>query len=174
MTKSTLRNLIIAVGLFVIVVGGTLFAFLQVLRGSQTLEEQIIAVAAQNQQEETLLRMQRTAQTSEADRAELASYFLQQGSDSIVLINEIEERVGPALGLEIVTTELREVTEEEAEWAEVRFTVTGSREQTRALLRLLENLPYASRVKAVQMQGTRGAEWQSEITIQVQILSYAG
>jgi hypothetical protein len=81
--------------------------------------------------------------------------------------------VGPALGLEIATEELREVTVGEKDWAEIRFAVAGGRDQIRSLVRLLENIPYASRITTVGMRSTTDGSWQANITIQIQILSYA-
>lgn len=172
MTKTTLSNLIVAAAIFVVVVGVVAVAFWRVLNDSQTLEQQITAVAAQNQQEETLLRMQRIAQSSENQRAELASYFLLRESDSISFLSDIET-VAPTLGLVLETTNLRQINENNKEWIEATFSVGGRRDDVQEFVQIMENIPYVSRLKSVSMLGSRDGVWQAEVIIQVQLLTYA-
>ena len=171
MTKTTLRNLIIALSVFVVVVGGVSVAFISVLKGSQTLEQQITAVASQNQQEQSLLRLQRIAQSSEAEREELASYFLLRESDSIDFLTEIETSA-PDMGLSLETTNLQPVLEDGKNWVEASFSIGGSRNDVQNFVSTLENIPYVSRVKSVNMIGS-GSNWRADIVIQVQLLIYA-
>lgn len=172
MTKTTLRNLIIAVVTFLIVVGAVLVAFLGVLEGSQTLQQQIEAVAAQNKQEESLLRLQRIAQESETERAELESYFLLRESDSISFLSEIET-LAPKSGLALETTGLQQVAEDNKDWIQATFSVTGDRLDVQEFISILENIPYVSRVKSVNMNNANVGSWQAIIVIQVQLLKYA-
>jgi hypothetical protein len=171
MTKTTLRNLILSLATFFVVGGGVLIAFLSVLEGSQTLEQQIEAVAAQNQQEEELLRLQRIAQGSEAERAQLESYFLLRESDSISFLSEIES-IAPTFNLDLETTGLQQVNEDNTNWIQADFSVTGPRSVVQDFVKVLETIPYVSRVKSVRMTGARGENWQASIVIQVQLLSY--
>lgn len=171
MTKTTLRNLIISLVTFTLVGGGVAFAFYGVLKGSQTLEQQITAVASQNQQEQAMLRLQRIAQNSEVERAELASYFLLRESDSINFLSEIES-LAPNMRLSLETTDLQQVNEDNKDWVQAAFSVSGSRSDVQKFVNTLENIPYVSRLKSVRMSGTRSANWQAEIVIQVQLLIY--
>ena len=76
MSQSSIRNLVISLAVFVLVVGLAVFTFVNLLKNSQTLEKQIAVVAAQNQQEEAMIRLQKLVQSSESKRAELATHFL--------------------------------------------------------------------------------------------------
>lgn len=171
MSKRTLTNLIISASIFAIVVGGVLFAFFHVLHSSQTLEEQIAAVAAQTQQEETLLRLQRIAQNSVEARDELGSYFLLRESDSIAFLSEIET-IAPTVGVDLETTGLVQITQDNKDWIQATFSITGSRENVQRFVQILENIPYVSRITSVNMTGNTAGSWQADIVIQVQLLSY--
>ena len=171
MSKITTRNLIIALIFFPIVVGMVSVTFFNVLRNSQTLEEQIIAVAAQSAQEAALLRLQRTAQNTEEDRAELASYFLLRESDSISFLSEIES-IAPSIGLGLETTELLQITQNNSNWIQATFVVIGARPQVQNFVQILENIPYVSHVTEVSLGGESTGDWKGTITIQVQLLQY--
>jgi hypothetical protein len=171
MSKRTLRNLIISASIFGVVVGVVLFAFFHVLNSSQTLEEQIAAVAAQTQQEETLLRLQRIAQNSVEEREELGSYFLLRESDSIAFLSEIEA-IAPTVGIDLETTGLVQITQDNKNWIQATFSLTGSRDNVQRFVRILENIPYVSRITSVNMTGNTAGTWQADVVIQVQLLSY--
>ena len=172
MSRSTIRNLVIAFVMLVLVVGVVAGAFVKVLGKSQTLEEQIATLASKNQQEETLIRLQKIAQSSEPERAELASYFLSKESESIDFLNEVEA-LAPTVGVNLETNDLRQVTQDNRDWVEILFNASGRRSDLQNFIRILEGVPYSSRVTSVYMRGERNSNiWQANITIQVQILSY--
>lgn len=171
MSKTTLRNLIISLAVFTVVVGVVMIVFFSVVKNSQILEEQIVAVAAQTQQEDALLRLQRIAQNSEAEREELASYFLLRESDSINFLSEIEA-IAPTLSLGIETTSLVQVTQDNKDWVQASFGVTGTRDNVQDFIQLLENIPYVSRVTSVSLNGTPAGNWKADVTVQVQLLQY--
>lgn len=171
MTNVTLRNLIIALVLFFGVVGTVTFGFVQIMTNSSTLEQQIAAVAAQSEQEQELLRLQRLATNSQADRAELATYFLLRESDSISFLSQIET-LAPTIGIELQTVGLEQVVQEQRNWIEVDFLASGSRLDVQNFIQILEIIPYVSRVTSVNLKETTGSTWQANITIQVQLLTY--
>jgi hypothetical protein len=171
MMSSTLRNLLVSVVIFLLVVGTVVFSLISTLNKSQVLEEQIIALAATNQQEEALLRLERVAQASEAERAELASYFLLRESDSISFLSEIES-IAPNLGVGLETTSLRQTSADGKEWIEAALTVSGSRTAVERFIETLEVIPFVSRIASITMQGNTPANWQADITVQLQLLNY--
>ncbi len=171
MSKTTLRNLIIALVLFCITGGGTVFFFTQILSNSQLLEEQIAAVDAQNQQEASLLRLQRLAQTSQSDREELSSYFLLRESDTISFLSEME-LLAPSVGLSLETESLQQVSVGGKEWIQTKFNVAGSRQDIQNFAQILEIIPYVSRLTSVSMEKDRDGSWRADIIIQVQLLNY--
>jgi hypothetical protein len=171
MSRTTLRNLIISTAIFFTVGGGVAFLFIGVLSGSEELEEQILALAAQTQQEEALLRLERIAQNSETERSELASYFLLRESDSISFLSEIET-IAPRLGVDLETTSLRQVNQDSREWIEASMTARGSRVEVERFIEALEVIPFVSRVISINMNGNTPSNWQADITMQVQLLNY--
>jgi len=171
MSKKTITNLIISLVILTVIGGGTTFFFLQISHKSNLLEEQIATVAEQNEQEESLLRLQRLAQISEPDREELASFFLLRESDSISFLSEIE-RLAPSVGLSLDTRSLKQVSSGGKDWIEVDFSVEGSREDVQNFVQLLEIIPYVSKVVSVSMVQEESNSWKGGIVIQVQLLTY--
>ncbi len=171
MSKSTMRNLIISLITFILVGGAVAMAFLNVLSSSQKLEQQIIAVASQNQQETSLLRLQKIAQKSETEREELESYFLFRESDSISFMSEIES-LAPAFDLEIKQPDLSNVTQDGKAWIQADYSIIGDRADIKKFIQTVENIPYVSRLTSVNMSGGRNKKWQADIIIQVQLLNY--
>lgn len=171
MSKTTLRNLIVSLVVFVTVVGVVSFAFASVLNSSQTLEQQIATVVEQNQQQATLLRMQRLAENSQTERAELASYFLLQEADYITFLSQVES-LAPSLGISLETQQLQQVTRDNKNWIETTFSVSGTRQNVQNFIQVLEDIPYVSRITSVSMREGGGSQWVADIIIQVQLLTY--
>ena len=135
------------------------------------LKEQLAAVNAQNQQEASLLRLQRLAQETEADRELLESHFLLRESDSIAFLSEIET-LAPEIGLSLETKNLQQISEKDnTSWIEVTFAVTGARIDVENFVQILEIVPYVSKITAIDMSARSSEFWQADVTIQVQLLS---
>lgn len=171
MSKVTLRNFIITLVILLLSLGGAVFFFFQILNNSQLLEQQIAAVADQSTQEAALLRLQRIAQTTKTDREELSSYFLLRQSDSIAFLSEIE-RLAPKVGLSLETKSLDQVSVGGREWIQVNFTVGGSLQDVQNFVQILEIIPYVSKLTSVSMNNTNSNQWEADIVIQVQLLTY--
>ena len=171
MSRKTIQNLIIALVAFVLVVGVAAFGFFNVLSNSQTLEEQIAAVAEQNQQEESLLRLQKIAQSSEGERSELASFFLLSEADSITFLREIES-MAPGIGVNLETDTLEQIEVDNKDWIQFTFTAKGSRQDVQNFVQILEIIPYVSRIMSVRLEGDTSSGWEADIIIQVQLLTY--
>ncbi len=172
MSQSSIRNLIIALIIFTLVIGVGAFTFVNLLKNSRTLEGQIAVVAAQNQQEETMIRLQKVAKNSETERGKLAEYFLFRESDTINFLGEIEDNLAPNLGVLLETSDLKQLRQDNKDWIEVTFDTSGSRENLQHFITALESVPFASRISKVDMRGNRESGWQANIVIQVQLLAY--
>ncbi len=171
MSQTTIRNLIISIIILVIVGGAVAGVFIKLLKDSQTLEKQIVAVASQNQHEAGLIRLQKIAKASESEREELSSQFLFRESDTSDFLSEIEELV-PIMGVQRNTPDLKKITIEGKEWVEVSFNVTGDRTSVQDFINVLEIVPYVSKVTSVNLSGEKNGDWKADIIIQVQLLSY--
>jgi hypothetical protein len=108
-----------------------------------------------------------------SDREVLLSHFLQEESDSINFLNVIEANA-KKLGVAMDDTSL--VTKKEKEtkkdWLEVSFSLAGSEDAIQKFIVVLENLPYFSYVTSVRVVELEGKEWEADVTMQAQILSY--
>jgi len=171
MSKTTLRNFIVALVVLCVTGGGTIFFFTQILGNSQLLEEQIASVNIQNQQEASLLRLQRLSQVSQSDREELASHFLLRESDTIIFLSEMEQ-LAPVVGLSLETESLEQVSQDGKDWIQTKFNVTGSREDIQNFIQILEIIPYVSRLTSVLIEKDRSDNWRADVVIQVQLLNY--
>jgi hypothetical protein len=171
MTKTTLRNLILSLTLFVVVSGAVGFFFFQLLKTTGTLEEQILALAEQDQQKEALLRLQREAQSSEIQRAELESFFLFQ-DDAVSDFLDIIEVAAPQQGLSLEIEDLANITADGRDWVEVFMRIEGSRSELERFIRLLDSVPFVSRLTSVSLNNSRGDIWTAHIQIQIQLLTY--
>lgn len=171
MTKKTRTNLIIAGVVAVVVTALCAYVLISIVGNGEKLREQIDALAAQNDQAASLFRLQRLAQETVTPRAELASYFLLRESDSITFLTEIES-LAPKVGLSLETETLQQVKGDGTDWIEVSFKVGGARGDVENFIKILEIIPYVSRIQSVIMGVQGGNVWEATITIQVQLLSY--
>ena len=172
MKSKTSQNLLLASILLVITAGGAVSLLWFISKNSVLLTEQLDALKEQNQQEASLLRLQRLANETEADREKLSNYFLLRESDSITFLSEIET-LAPRLGLLLETEGLKQLLgEDKTSWIEASFSVSGSRQNIERFVQILEALPYVSRVTSIEMEAQSSDSWFAEITIQVQLLNY--
>lgn len=170
MKSKTTQNLLLASILLVITAGGAVSLLWFISKNSALLTEQLDALKEQNQQEASLLRLQRLAVETKADREKLASYFLLRESDSIMFLSEIEA-LAPRLSLLLETEALKQLlSEDKVPWIEASFSVSGSRENIERFLSVLETIPYVSRITFVHMEAQASDNWRAEVTIQVQLL----
>ncbi len=125
MKSKTAQNLLLASILLVVTAGGALSLLWFISKNSVLLTEQLDALKEQNQQEASLLRLQRLANETESDREQLKNYFLLRESDSITFLSKIET-LAPELGLLLETEELKQLeAEDKASWIQASFSVSG-------------------------------------------------
>jgi len=171
MKSKTIQNLILAAIILVITAGGATSLLWFISKNSVVLTEQLNTLKEQNQQEASLLRLQRLAVDTEADREKLASYFLLRESDSIIFLSEIES-LAPRFSLELETKALKQfTTEDKVPWIEASFAVSGTRRNIEQFVQIMETIPYVSRITSVSMEALSLENWRAEVTIQVQLLN---
>ncbi|MCA9354372.1 MAG: hypothetical protein KC877_02530 [Candidatus Kaiserbacteria bacterium] len=177
MSPSTIRNIIIASILMVVAAGGFGVMSYQTMAQGKHLESQIEVLAAEQAQEDLFLRLRKIADSSTEDRAALQSFFLDQDklqSDSIDFLNYVDEiaaGAGVVIGkVEIDTLKARAGASEE--WVQVVFPLSGTRMQVQQFIRLLELLPYVSRVTDVTLEIRSSEQWNANVTMQVKVMAY--
>jgi hypothetical protein len=173
MSKTTLRNLIISISLLVISTAVLGFTFYKINTKQTLLGEQISTLAEQQGQENSFFRLQKIAEESAEDRANLQSYFLLRESDSIDFLNQVET-LAPTLGVALETNGLVQLPETESgnNWIEVSFTYSGSRQNVNRFTNILEHVPYISYVTSYSVSADTPTNWEAEIKMLVYVLAY--
>ena len=171
MTARTRNSLIIAIVVALIAGAGFAYMLFIIVDNGNRLNTQIDALTEQNEQAASLFRLQRIAQESTDDRAQLEGYFLLRESDSITFLTEIET-LAPRVGVLLETESLEQVTADDSEWIEFTFALNGERQSIENFVQILEIIPYVSRVQSFEMSELDAGSWEGRATIQVQLLSY--
>jgi hypothetical protein len=176
MSSSTVRNGILAVVLFFISIGVFGVMSYQVGVQGERLESQIEVLAAEESQEALYLRLKRVAEDSVSDRAALQTVFLNTAagdSEKIDFLNKVEG-VAKEVGIELKTERVNEIagqTDVEG-WLEASFSLSGSRERVQQFIRLLELLPYVSRIVTANISAGTGGQWSADVKMQVKLMEY--
>ncbi len=173
MSPSTIRNAIISLISVSLALG--VFVFMVYQTGAQggKLTEQIATLEAQRSQEESYFRLQKIAEETKEERTELQSYFLLNESDSINFLNNVES-LAPKAGVTLQTSNLLlvEDAEDDSQWIEVDFAFSGSKQRVSDFIRVLEELPYVSRLTLVELTASRQSQWEANVTMRVRVLAY--
>jgi type II secretory pathway pseudopilin PulG len=172
MSHSTKRTLTIAIILIVLATSVFGVMVYQVRAQGERLTEQIAILAAHNTQKASYDRLEQITNDSQADRAEIQSYFLQKESDSIDFLNHVES-LALTGGVALETDSLKDITEKGGtKWIQATFSFSGNRENVENFIRILETLPYVARVTNIEMGAQSSVLWNAVVVMQVQVLSY--
>lgn len=172
MSRSTKRNLILSCVLFLLSFGGSAFMLWQVHQQGIELSKQVSTLQAEQAREQAHIQLQRTADETRDDRAQLRQYFLAQESDSIDFLNLVEQSA-PQVGVALSTNSLNAVTgANDATWIETSFTFQGERAAVDRFITLLETVPYVSQVMSLQVQARTSTEWQANVVMRIRVLNY--
>jgi Tfp pilus assembly protein PilO len=126
-----------------------------------------------HEQQAKLLSAQAVEQTltvSEADRKELASYFLRDW-DVITLLTVVEQR-GRRAGLRVETTQLAvtPATDKTQSQLKVGFSYNGEYDRVIEFTKWLETIPYHKMVTDVSLGADQGGDWQGSILMSITLL----
>jgi|AntRauTorckE6833_2_1112554.scaffolds.fasta_scaffold03102_10 hypothetical protein len=173
MSPSTLKITVVSIVLFIVSTAAFVFMLIQSQQQGEQLVAQLTTLDEQRAQEESYYRLQRIAEESTADRAQLSSYFFSSESESIDFLNMVE-RLAPEAGvtLETDTLNLVEDAEDDKQWVEIGFSFEGSRSRVQNFLTILEELPYVTKIIRVNMVATSQSQWQSQVIMRVRVLTY--
>lgn len=173
MNKASTRNLILACLLLSAAVAVFGVMAYQVQAQGEKLNEQIETLRIQQTQEASHFQLRRQAEDTVEEREALQEYFLTQESESIDFLNDIET-LAPQAGVELKTSALEAITDknDESEWIQVTFTFLGERVSVQRFIKILENVPYVSRLTSVNMSRESSTLWKAEVTMRIRILAY--
>ena len=169
MTKKTKNIFWISVATSVFTVSAAGLFFYEIQKKSQVLDEQVRIVTENNAKESTYLRLKRLAQETEGDRAGLSKHFFKNEGDSISFLGEVET-LAAQNGLALKTEALdKVVNKDNSEYIKVAFSYEGKKETVLNFSRLMELLPYHSRVESLKVNQEVGSNWRGQITIHITI-----
>ena len=173
MSKTTLRNIIVSLIMIFVSLGVFLFMVYFVTDQGARLEEQIIVLEGERAQELSYVWLQKLTEETKSDRQQLDGFFLSQESDSIDFLNQVET-LAPKVNVSIETKSLKLVEDKvsDSEWIQSSFLLLGSRDEVNHFIKILETLPYISRIIHIEMSSLSNVEWQAEVIMQVRVLTY--
>tara|TARA_B100000508_G_scaffold97182_1_gene76126 strand:- start:3603 stop:4130 length:528 start_codon:yes stop_codon:yes gene_type:complete len=173
MSSGTKKNIIVAAILIALATAAFGFMFYQISVQGKTLMAQVTALREEQAQEATYLRLQNIAVDSVEDREQLGSYFFRREADSIDFLNLVES-IAPQLGVTLKTNDLSVVTDQvdQTDWIEVPFSFSGSRESVQNFIKVLENMPYVSKLMSVDIAARSSTNWNANVVMRVRLLDY--
>jgi hypothetical protein len=174
MSKTTIRNLILASLSLLIAIGGFSFIVFKINSKEQELQSQFKTLNDENVRENSFHKLQKTAEESVTDRDRLAKYFLKQESDSIDVLNWVES-MAPKARVTLQTKSLQKVSDKDTktDWIEVAFVFSGEQKDVERFVGILERLPYLSYITSLSLNGRSSGDWQALVTLRVYIFNYA-
>ncbi|MEK7462013.1 MAG: hypothetical protein AAB618_00340 [Patescibacteria group bacterium] len=173
MSRSTLRNFLIASVCLLTTVGVSGFSYKMISDKEETLKTQLAAIKIGNELEKTYHHLQKISEDSKSDREQLNNYFLPQVSESITFLNQVEA-LAPQNGITLKTDALEEGSDKKTKdkWVNAQFTLSGTQSDVDRFVTILENLPYVSEITSLQMTDRSENNWEAKVTIRVFIANY--
>jgi len=168
---STKRVTVIAVLAFVTMILVVGLSIRTIMAESAVLSVQMAMIEVDQSQQVALTRIQKLAQETKSQRDQLHSYYLESQSDSIGFLNYIEQLAGER-GVDLTAVNPTEVERDGQVWLSVGYKFSGSLAQVEAFIRLLENIPYASQLTAIELERQSSVLWQTDVSIEVAVLTY--
>lgn len=166
-TKHTKIIGIIALPTFIVsVVGYGVLSYVILEREAELNEQQQRSVNAQAHVQELVL-LKRTAEESNAERAQLESYVLRD--EAVIDFLSLIETIGREQGT-VLTTQSLDVTAREGQFEELRIEIgiSGTYENIVRALRILETLPYQTHLSSLDFsRGSAGdgTVWSAKTTL---------
>ncbi len=161
-----IRALIAPVLLFVAVVSGYGFLFVNISRDVSAAFADRASAAALGQEESLQKTVQQFVTDTAAERTELASYVATDG-DVVTLIQEIES----VAGRDNVSLSVGAIAAVPSDWhyhepLDVSLSASGSFSALAAFAADLESLPQASRLSSITFEASRGGGWTATCTVE--------
>ncbi len=173
MSKSTIRNFIIASLLLILTAGSFGLVYIKIFDEEITLKEQLKAIKIGNDREQTFYRLSALATESQSDRKQVQGYFLPQASESITFLSQVEN-LAPQNGVILKTDALEEGSDKKTKekWIDASFTFSGARSDVERFIEILENMPYVARIDSVSLSVRAETNWEAKVKMRVYIASY--
>lgn len=170
--SSTKKYTLVSLLFFLGSVGVTVFMLNMITREGMKLEDQMQTIGENNLIAKQYEDLQASLLASEQDRAVLNSYLLTEGQ-TVHFLSDIET-FAKQLSLELITDSLtvNPVPNKDFQKIDLKFRVSGSKEQLLTFVSLLETLPYYSRLEAMTLKQQSNEGWSATLTLMVGLHTY--
>jgi len=169
MNPRTKKFLTASSALLILAVAGLLFFLIQIKEKGALLGTYTTALAEQNSQEASFIRIRRQVESTVDDRASIRESFFKDESDSIAFLGAIES-FASSINLKLETQGLNKITRTspEGEFISMNFVYSGTKAEVLQFTELLENIPYHSWLESLQLVG-ESDEWEGAVTLLISI-----
>lgn len=171
LTSRTKQYFIIALLVAAIAVLAALYLLVQIREQGARLEENSIIINESAAQVEAAARSKRLIAETEEERSILRKSFFKESSDSLDFLAKLET-LAPQFSLALTQITLEEVVDAAAPGKtemRFRFGYSGSKSAVLDFTRLLELLPYHSRIESVSLQGTEEGVWEGQVEVRITV-----
>lgn len=169
MTNRTKSLFISSVITAVVAISATGYFFYLIQGKAATLDQQVKIVTENNAKESTFIRLKKIAQETEVERAQLSSHFFKHEGDSISFLGEMES-LAAASNLALKTEALDKVAGKDGdEYIKVLFSYEGSKTSVMNFSKLMEVLPYHSKVESLRLEEFGQGSWRGQVTVLITI-----
>ena len=168
LTSRTQQLCIVALLFAAMAIGAAVYLFTMIQRQGAQLDSYVHLISESTRQAEEYSRVERQVEETEADRARLRKFFFEDQTDSLNFLAEVEQNLAKHIGVALQTTDIATVADaKRPDESEIRisFRYTGSEQAVLDFSRLLEVLPYHSRVDSLVIKAGDAGNWQGEVTI---------
>ncbi len=171
LTARTKQYFILALLSALTACAATGYVLVQLYEQGAALEASLTTVVESTAKANAITRIENLTEETVDDRAALAQAFFSSSLDGTLYITELEA-LAPTLGLSFENDLIDVVSAAAGGKSEVvmRFSFSGSKERVLEFSRLLENLPYHSRLESLQLSGD-GALWKAEAAVKITVFS---
>lgn len=171
--RKQIKLIIVTAVLFVVALTVTIVFVEEINQQSTLLREQVLMQQKDQAQLTQLTQLKKLTAETNTDREVLASYYLASQSDSIDFLNYIED-LATEKSIDLKTKNASEITDGGTQKLEVSYQLAGSRLQIDQFLKLLEVIPYVSKVTSVGLTKRTAFSWDANVTVEVTILNEYG
>lgn len=167
-TSKTKKLLIIALIIAVVAGALVLYLFIQIQQQGITLKSQQTVLAEAELKQETYTRIKRIVTETEDKRAKLKTAFFTDQSDSLDFITYLEDDLAPRARVDLKTESLEALAvanNPNATDMKMQFSFSGAKADVVDFARLLEVLPYHSRIEKLTIVRKESNTWEGEVTV---------
>jgi hypothetical protein len=149
----------------------TVYLLVQIRGQGARLEANSIVINESAAQVEAAARSKRLIADTEEQRATLRQSFFKEPSDSLGFLAQLET-LAPQFNLELTQITLEEVTDPatpEKNEMRFRFGYAGAKTSVVDFTRLLEHLPYHSRLESVSLEEGGEGLWDAQVEVRITV-----